>query len=103
VNASIENNIIYQNGTGITTEASASNTVALYNFTSDPQFTNAAGLDFSLRAGSPAIDKGVTLAAVATDIRGILRPQGGAYDVGAYESSSQASPPAPPTNVQIVR
>jgi hypothetical protein len=38
-----------------------------------------------VQAGSPAIDTGVTLAVVTTDIEGTSRPQGSSYDIGAYE------------------
>lgn len=41
--------------------------------------------DLRLLAGSPAIDTGVTIAAVPKDYRGISRPQGTAYDMGAFE------------------
>ncbi len=43
----------------------------------------------ALLAGSPAIDAGQTT--LATDQRGVARPQGGAADIGAYELS--ATPP----------
>lgn len=42
-----------------------------------------AGL--ALAPGSPAIDRGDTAAAPATDILGTSRPQGAAADIGAYE------------------
>jgi hypothetical protein len=42
-------------------------------------------LDFHLGLGSPAINVGETLASVAVDFEGRSRPQGGAYDIGAYE------------------
>jgi uncharacterized repeat protein (TIGR01451 family) len=53
-----------------------------------------------LLAGSPAIDTGATLAAVTTDQRGGPRPQGGGYDIGAYERSAIldvgiSDPPSP--------
>lgn len=51
-------------------------------------FTNTATYDFSLLNGSPLIDVGATLADVTVDINGTLRPQGSAYDIGAYEYSS---------------
>lgn len=48
-------------------------------------FTNAAGGDLTLRAGSPAIDRGLTEDAPATAIDGTRRPQGAGIDLGAYE------------------
>jgi hypothetical protein len=41
--------------------------------------------DFHLSSGSPAINAGETLTAVPNDYEGRSRPQGGAYDIGAYE------------------
>jgi LPXTG-motif cell wall-anchored protein len=40
----------------------------------------------ALLQGSPAIDAGVTVAGLTADARGSVRPQGSAYDSGAYES-----------------
>src|SRR5690606_1330171 len=40
----------------------------------------------ALKQGSPAIDAGITVAGLTTDARGVVRPQGLAYDAGAYES-----------------
>lgn len=51
----------------------------------DPQFVNPENRDFHLRAGSPAINTGLALADVTTDITGTARPQGFGYDIGAYE------------------
>ncbi len=51
----------------------------------DPLFVNAAGADFHLQAGSPAIDKGSAANAPATDFDGIARPRGQGYDIGAFE------------------
>ena len=39
----------------------------------------------ALLAGSPAIDKGVAVAGITTDQRGVARPQGPAPDIGAFE------------------
>jgi hypothetical protein len=48
--------------------------------------TSTSPYDFHLQGGSPAIDAGVTLTQVTTqDFDGITRPQGSAYDMGAYE------------------
>lgn len=51
----------------------------------DPKFTNQASKDYHLSAGSPAIDKGSTDIPFAFDFDGIARPQGGGFDIGAYE------------------
>lgn len=51
------------------------------------QFTNASGGDFSLTAGSSAVDAGMNLSsAVGGDFLRAARPRGAAYDLGAYES-----------------
>src|SRR5262249_16944847 len=51
----------------------------------NPNFIDSATGDFHLQGGSPAIDAGVTLIQAATDIVGTPRPQGAAYDIGAFE------------------
>jgi hypothetical protein len=48
-------------------------------------FVNANADDYHLATGSPTIDQGATLAGVTTDRDDVPRPQGQAYDVGAYE------------------
>ncbi|ODT97810.1 MAG: hypothetical protein ABS81_29360 [Pseudonocardia sp. SCN 72-86] len=53
--------------------------------TGDAKFVNAAGGDFHLQPGSPAIDAGVATLAPTVDIAGTARPKGGAVDVGVYE------------------
>ena len=40
----------------------------------------------ALTFGSPAIDKGATIPTISCDQRGVARPQGSAFDIGAYES-----------------
>ncbi len=48
-------------------------------------FLDAGSHDFRLRPGSPAVDKGIALAEVTRDRNGVVRPQGKAVDVGAFE------------------
>jgi hypothetical protein len=48
-------------------------------------FVDAAGGNYDLKADSTAIDKGRFVTGVTVDIRGVPRPQGAAYDIGAYE------------------
>lgn len=52
--------------------------------TADPALVNPASFDLHLGAASPAIDKGTTTTA-AFDFDGNPRPQGPAFDIGAYE------------------
>jgi hypothetical protein len=53
--------------------------------TGDPMFVNPMGRNFHLRKGSGAIDKGISLSEVPKDKDGVNRPQGSAFDIGAYE------------------
>jgi hypothetical protein len=60
---------------------------------SAPGFVNAPATlpvspNFSLTARSPAIDAGLTLAVTKVAFDGTPRPQGSAYDIGAYEYSA---------------
>ena len=57
---------------------------------SDPRFVHAPATlpdwpNFSLTAGSPAIDKGLDITTIRADFDGTPRPQGRAPDIGAYE------------------
>ncbi|HYA42478.1 MAG TPA: right-handed parallel beta-helix repeat-containing protein [Syntrophobacteraceae bacterium] len=61
----------------------------------DPRFVNPADADFDLRSDSPAIDKGSSVDAPPTDIRGVPRPQGAGVDIGAYEYTPHKSAVAP--------
>jgi len=49
-----------------------------------PLFAGAAAGDFHLTATSPAVDRGKATGAT-TDADGNPRPQGAAFDIGAYE------------------
>jgi len=51
----------------------------------NPDFANFTATNFSLTAGSPAIDAGYPEPIVTNDIVGVTRPQGAAWDIGAYD------------------
>ena len=76
--------------------------------TLNPKFVNApeilpASPNFALTAQSPAIDAGLTIAETKTDFLGAARPQGRAYDIGAYEYKAGGDSQAPKRvqNVQL--
>ena len=85
-NTKLINNIVYQNIGGNITMAGGSGNTQATNLTSNPLFFNAASGDFRVQLGSLAINAGTSLSAVPVDMVGAPRPQGGAYDVGAYEA-----------------
>ena len=55
------------------------------NVSAYPLFVNAQAKDFHIQSASPAKDAGIAIATLATDIAGIVRLQGSAYDIGAFE------------------
>lgn len=56
----------------------------------DPKFVNASGANFHLQGNSPAIDAGSSVDAPNTDFDENSRPQGGGYDIGAFEVTSSS-------------
>lgn len=73
------------------------------NITANPNFEGAgptiSGVpNFKLKTGSPAIDKGQSLAQVTWDHAGGKRPFGAAFDIGAYEFGSPPDSGSPPPN-----
>lgn len=105
-NLSGQNNIYF----GSSLSACANVTGSL---TSNPLFVNT-GTDFHLQATSPAIDVGTVIGTLTMGIDGNGRPQGSAYDIGAYEyGSGSGSVPVsgpvsgetinPPSNLKIVQ
>jgi len=61
----------------------------------DPLFTNPAN-DLSISKFSPCVDTGITTRITTADFLGTSRPQGGDYDIGAYEYIVVAGLPAFP-------
>jgi hypothetical protein len=68
-------------------------------------FKNLANWDFHIKQGSIAVDAGTPNNAPQVDYDGLSRPQGGGYDIGAYEyvpSSGQSTPmPSPTSTAEI--
>ncbi len=92
----VQNNIIFENTAGQIIDAGSDSTLT-HNLTTDPKFIKVESFNFKLQELSPAIDAGITLSTVTTDIMNFPRPYGSAYDMGAYEvgTSSSNSPTAP--------
>jgi len=68
----------------------------------NPNFAGPSALNFHLTAGSPAIDAGMNTG-LATDFDGVVRPQGSAFDIGAFEFVSGSSTQLPPPiNVSVI-
>ena len=83
-NADIRNNIVYLHTTPVVDQGAATNLAA--NLLANPAFVDAAALNFHIAPSSPAIDTGVTIPQVTMDFDSVSRPQGRAYDIGAYEA-----------------
>jgi hypothetical protein len=96
----LQNNIVFANTTGAIYNAATDSTID-HNLTTDPNFTNAAANDFTLRSSSPAIDGGLIVSQVLTDLRKKPRPEGFTYDVGAYEGGATSASPSPPKNLKV--
>ena len=83
-------------GASLPPEATGASNLAV----SAAAFVNAGAHDYQPSPASPLTDRGVAIGDVTTDRRGTARPQGSAYDIGAYERSRR---PLPPENFHIVR
>jgi hypothetical protein len=65
--------------------------------------SNWGDLDLRLSSGdNVAKNKGITLTGFTKDIDNITRPQGSAWDIGAYEYTEALTPPNPPKSLRIV-
>jgi Right handed beta helix region len=103
-NAIVKNNILMNNPTPIQLNSNTSYTLEKNLCTADkagfpgceligdPAFSNAGAGDFTLQAGSAARNQGVTLALFNTDRASVTRPQGPAWDIGAYEYPEGGGP-----------
>jgi hypothetical protein len=95
----IDYNVVYAPNSNIAFDGGSSNTTDswatwqgfgydLHGVNANPQYTSPGTADLTIPSASPAHDAGVTIATVTTDILGVARPQGAAYDMGAYEVSA---------------
>jgi parallel beta-helix repeat protein len=100
VNNEVRNNIVYGNGVGQIYDIGAG-TVKDHNLTNNPNFMNTAASDFNLQTNSPAIDAGVNLIEIKTDFKKNPRPQGFAFDIGAYEVGTKSTSLSPPANLRV--
>lgn len=76
-------NLWYNGGNGTSTGSPSWDTAPK---NTNPLFKDINNKDFSLSAGSPAINTGSDLlSAVKKDFLGVVRPRGAVYDIGAYE------------------
>ncbi len=68
----------------------------------DPLYSSPPS-DFTLQSNSPCIDKGIDeLSAIfSVDRLGVSRPQGSAWDIGAYESLNNGSHPSSVNGLRI--
>lgn len=85
-------------GTSKPAQASGASNLAV----TSTAFVDVSKHNYQLSAGSSAADKGVTLGEVTTDRQGTKRPQGQAYDVGAYERVVTVAGPDPTADAEIV-
>ncbi len=91
-NTRLVNNILYGN-------ARVNNALVSYtgshNLETNPGFMDEGAGDYRLREDSPARDTGLALPEVTVDLVGLTRPQGPAYDLGAYELAATTDGGAP--------
>jgi hypothetical protein len=67
------------------------------------QATASLDASFKPQATSNTVDKGTSLSTVfGTDLAGVTRPQGPAWDLGAYEYAAGPSPQQPPAVTGVV-
>jgi hypothetical protein len=126
----VRNNVVYQNAgeiyiDGVTGQITGDHNLwfgigtgpaqTTNNINADPLVANLSLGDFHLTSTSPAKDTGLTILpnnpfvpnpgpTIGNDKDGVLRPQGTAFDMGAYEffAGTGTTRPNPPTNVHAV-
>ena len=105
----VRNNIVYGTFGGIDIDNQGASTTIQNNLctatgsncslSGNPQFVNAVTPDLRLQSSSPAINAGQSLSAdVPLDFDGNPRPYGAAYDLGAFEFTSETTPSTTPAH-----
>jgi parallel beta-helix repeat protein len=82
-------------------QARAGNTTWTHAVASPAQFVNTASGDFHEAAGSPSINAGTAVSLFNYDKDNVTRPQGSAWDIGAYEFGGTSPTPTPLTQALI--
>jgi parallel beta-helix repeat protein len=97
----LRNNISYGNGADYVDRGSR--TTTSHNLIGiDPRFVDPSAVNFELQAASPAVDAGMAVPVVTRDLAGTLRPEGGSYDIGAYERP-RGGRVLPPSSLRLVQ
>jgi hypothetical protein len=95
--ASISNNITIEtvntgNGEGLNYAAFVQPTTFVGKASNETELTALQQADWSLLSTSALVNAGTTVATITSDKNGIARPQGNAYDIGAYEFKEEKEP-----------
>lgn len=98
IDTQAKNNILYKNPTNLFNEGN--NTTLSKNMTTDPNFVDSANGNFHLSKTSQAINNGIPINEVKTDISGFPRSLI-APSIGAYEYTNQSTN-KPPKNLRLV-
>jgi hypothetical protein len=94
---SSSNNLLYESGRSYSSQYFPNDLINV-----DPQFVDLILNNFRLKSTSPGIDAGSTVS-VNRDLSGTIRPQGSAWDIGAYEyTGNPASTPTPTPAVTTI-
>jgi hypothetical protein len=91
----VQNNICWQNTDNTIHDVPGSNMISKNLFT-DPSFVDLPRADFALSRNSDAIDKGTFVSVIEDDFSRVPRPQGKAFDLGAFEYTDA------PANLRLI-
>jgi parallel beta-helix repeat protein len=97
IGSDVRNNLVFGNRPDFVDDG-VRTTLEANLFGGDPGVVDTARFDARLRPSSRAIDQGATLEAVPFDRDRVPRPQGAAYDIGAYEFTPVAKPTSKPAS-----